>query len=61
MGLLGRTTLNEGCDPTGVHVLNLKFMHNPTEIKECSKTIHMSSMSEQKDLPFTTNYCLSSR
>lgn len=34
-----------------MHVLNLKFMRNPTEIRECSKTIHMSSMSEQKDLP----------
>lgn len=48
MGLLGRAILNEGRDPTGTHVLNLKFMHKPAENRECNKTIHMSSMSEER-------------
>lgn len=61
MGLLGHAILNEGRDPTGMHVLNLKFTHKPAENRECNKTIHMSSMSEQRDLPFATNCCLSSR
>lgn len=48
MGLLGQATIYEGCDPTGMHVLNLKIMHKPAENRECNRTIHMSSMSEQR-------------
>lgn len=61
MGLLGRAILNEGRDPAGTCALNLKFMHNPTEIRECNETIRMASMSEQQALPFATNCCLSRR
>lgn len=47
-GSLGHAILNEGRDPTGMHVLNLKSMHKPAENRECNKTIHMSSMSERR-------------
>lgn len=61
MALLGHAILNEGCHPPGMHVFNLKFMHKSTENRECNESIHTSSMSEWRDLPFATNRCLSSR